>query len=348
MTQPLVINSESDFLSYVLDVLVYEKQEQKLVFEGWPLVNINIKGERYHSTLPIKLMEAFIGLQQEFDKAYTWISYGTSNRQRLTNSDKELLELVFKIEEGSTQATGGGGDWLNSIFERLDVVLSDMNGRHKLILYTVIALSISGTIVGTNLLDNQTKRLTEEQKTEQIELLTNANNRSLEIMREIVLDRIEKDAPETKKVIEHFDEGYKGIVKAVPDAESMSIGDQTLTKDDIERISTKPDVVKQVEDSKDTFIIEYIKKRPAYWIVGVQPTSDPDASYSIKAELQYLTQIQKTALHDAFRDEIPIELHYQATYKNGDISAARLLNVDIPKIASDMVTATDETLKRTE
>ncbi|AJR09634.1 hypothetical protein C9J03_16045 [Photobacterium gaetbulicola] len=331
--EQLVIKTEKDFLKYAMDVLVYDKEEKDIVFDGWPIVDIDIKGDRYHSSLPTKLMESFVGFQQEVDKAYTTLIYDTSNRQKLTNSDKESLELVFTIRKGSTGATSSG-DWFSSICEKLDVVFKDMSGRQKLALLAVVALAISGTYSGTKYMDGQSKEAVEKQRTEQIALMTKAmsenSQHSVEAMRDVVLAKALEEAPEKgHRVVAHLDEGYKGIIKAVPDAERVKIGKVIkLNNADIKRISTKPDVVTEVKDWTGYFVIESMSNNKAkgYMILGVSPESD-DASFSIRVDHSFITNSEKDTLHNAFRDGEPVHLDYQAKLKNGEIAEARLLRV---------------------
>ncbi|TOQ83118.1 hypothetical protein CGG88_03005, partial [Vibrio parahaemolyticus] len=334
MTQVLVIKSEKEFLNYAHGVLVNGEEEQTIKFDGWPTVILDIKGNRYHSSLPTKLMEGLVSFQQEVDKAYTCLQYNTSNRQKLTNADKDILELVFTIKEGSTEASSGGSDWVNGLLDKLDVVFKGMSGRQKTALLALLVLSVTGAYVGVSFLDGQNQVAIEKQKsiasvevekerTEQLKTLTETSNLGVQALRDAVLDKALEESPEQGiKVVEHIEEGYKNVVKSVPDADQLSIGDTTLSKSDIKRISAKPDVVKDVDESTDVFFIESIKKKPDYMIVGVVAV-DSDLSFNIKVDTSFLMDNEKEALHDAFRDENSINLKYQANLKNGEIVNAR-------------------------
>lgn len=338
MTQTLVIKSEQDFLNYAYSVLIKDENEQSINFDGWPTVNLDIKGNRYHSSLPTKLMEGLVSFQQEVDKAYACLQYNTSNRQKLTNSDKDILELVFTIKEGSTGASGGGSDWINGLLDKLDVVFKDMSGRQKTALLALLLLSVTGAYVGVSFLEGQNKVAIEQQKsitsvevekqrTEQIKTLSDTNALSIAALRDAVLNKAMAESPEQGlKVVEHFEEGYKNVVKSVPDADQMTIGDMTLNKEDIKRISVKPDVVKDVSEAAAAFFVESIKKKRDYMIVGVIAV-DSELSFNIKVDTSFLKDAEKEALHNAFRDEHSIKLKYQANLKNGEIVNARLINV---------------------
>lgn len=338
MSDILVVTNERQFLEYIYSVLIDESAIKKIRFDGWPEINLDIKGIRYQSSLPIKLMEGIVGFQQEFDKAYASLMYNTSNRQKLTNTDKDALELVFTIKEGSTSATGGGSEWINGVFDKLDVVFRDMTGRQKMALLALVALAFAGTYIADSYLDNQTKQAMEDAKialekerSAQIAGQTAANTSiALEALRLTVVDESLKEVPVAgNKVIEHIDEGYKGIVRSVPDADKISIGTTTLTKDDIHRISIKPDTVKQVEELTDDFYIESMKKKNNSLILGVIKINNED-SFNIKADTLFLKEKESLLIHDAFQKDLSIKMNYQAKFKNGEITESRLIRVVDP------------------
>ncbi|ELV8850525.1 hypothetical protein QNE68_000705 [Vibrio fluvialis] len=359
----LVINDEETFLDYVYGVLIKNDEPRELVFNGWPQLSIDITGERYHSSLPTKLMEGFLSLQQGIDKAYATLLYDTSNRQKLTNVDKETLELVFKIEEGSTNASGPTGDWLNKILEKLEVVLENMSGKQKTAAIAIVALSVAATIITPSYFDHQTKETQEQTKqvqlqeeTKQKEIAKNLeviraqeNTKQTELVSDIattaILDaQAKRDAIVTEsikelptkapKVIQHIDDGFKSVVRSVPDATKLVIGTATLEKEDIDRVSAKPDVVKDVSEKTDVFIIEYIKKRNVTGdleglLLGVVNT-ESDENFTIKVDTAFLKDDESRALYGSFEHSEKIQLNYQAKYKNGDIVEGRLIKVIFP------------------
>lgn len=339
MTTPLVINTEEEFLSYAYGVLFEENKVEFLNFNGWPKVNLDIKGERYHSSLPTKLMEGLIGFQQEVDKAYASLLYGASNRQRLTNADKDILELVFTIKEGSTGASSGDGSWFNGFWDKLDVVCNDMTGTQKTSILVIVTLAIGGYFATKTFTDAQTKQHAEEQRTEQITALTDMNNKTVEAMRDSLMSKALELAPASsgaQKVVEHMEEGYKSVVKSVQDADELYIGDTKFNKAQIHTISAKPDVVNEVDEVTGAFFIDSIsKKRSDYLNVSVQGV-DSELSFNIKVDRSFLKDDENAALHEAFYNETSIKLKYQAKLKNGEIADARLIHVvvdDLKQIA---------------
>lgn len=358
-----VINTEEQFLEYVDGVLNRNKEVEDFRFGAWPEINIDIKGKRYQSSLPVKLMEGFICFQQSVDKAYSTILYDSSSRQKLTSIDKEILELVFTIEKGSTNATGGGGDWLNALFEKLDVVFNGMTGKEKIALIAIVAISIAGTYIGHTYIENQTKQQQEiakveleKERTKQmensarehaktVEALSRAHseqikslleqqqsmhlaNQRVDILRNSVFISAISEKPDLGlRVYEHLENGYRDIVKSVPDATKLEIGGAKLSKKDIKNVSKRKEVVRDIKEETKTFTIDSMKKKGANIILGVSQPNSED-SVNIKVDTGFLRLAELTKLHQAFEHSEELTLKYQAKYADGQMTEGRLISIE--------------------
>lgn len=337
----ITINNESAFLEYVHSVITGKREPSDIKFENWPNIDFDIKGDRYHSSLPTKLMEGLVCLQNEIDRAYALINYRNATRQKLTNADKERLELVFEIKEGSTGASVNLGDWVNGILSKLDVVFEDMTGTQKTGIIALLILSVSGAytasefIQGANkveieLAKQATTQRIEDNKTQQIEALVGSTNLTVEALRDVVLKEAFTATPKhSRKVIDIVNNGYKEVVKSVPDAEQLSIGDTTYTHEDIKRISEKPTVVRDVSEENNDFSIDSIKKKGTYLIVGAT-IADDDVSFNIKVDTGFLKNEENNLLYDAFRDNKFVNIDYQANLTGGEVQNARLIRIVMP------------------
>lgn len=342
----LQIESEKQFLQYVHDVFNEEQEPQDLVFKSWPNIEIDISGERYHSSLPTKLMEGFVSFQQELDRAYALILYRAANRQKLTNDDKDALELVFKIQEGSTGASSGLGDWVNGICNKLEVVLEDMSGKQKTALIALLILSVTGSYAVTEFnnisskveiekLKAEAQANAEQQRSEQIETLTETTDAALTTLREVVLSEVRENSPRRgQQVIDVVTEGYKTVFRSAQDAEKISIGETDYSKEEIETISARPDVVKDVTEDSGEFYIESIKKRDYYLTVGVLEVSTGN-TFNVKVDTSFLKDEEKDTIHNSFRDGTSVTLDYQANVHDGEIVNARLIKVSVETDSGD-------------
>lgn len=337
MTQ-LVIENEAQFLEYLNGVLCEDKEPKDLRFVGWPSVNIDIKGKRYHSSLPTKLMEGFVTFQQELDRAYALIQYRVANRQKLTNGDKEALELVFKIEEGSTGASSPLGDWINGIIGKLETVFEDMSGKQKTALIALLIFCVTGSYTAVQFAGISSKleaevvkaeasTKAEAERTAQITELTETNEATIAALRDIMLKQAVEQSPKrARKVVDVMEEGYKNVVRSAQDAEQISIGEAVYSRAQIKAISEKPDIVRDVSEDSGEFYIESIKKKDSNMTVGVFDVSS-EATFNIKIDTSFIEEEERETIHNAFRDNTKVKLHYQANLQNGEIMNARLIKV---------------------
>jgi hypothetical protein len=73
-----------------------------LIFDGWPTFELNVRGKDWHSTVPTRVMGPLLEVQRDLHRAYANIRYGAPNLRKLSDEERDLLELVVKVEEGSS------------------------------------------------------------------------------------------------------------------------------------------------------------------------------------------------------------------------------------------------------
>lgn len=71
-------------------------------FEGWPSFSIRIQGKDFDGSVPTRIMPALLELQRLIHKSYCETTYGSDSLRKLTKEDKEQLELVVKVDKGSS------------------------------------------------------------------------------------------------------------------------------------------------------------------------------------------------------------------------------------------------------
>lgn len=134
-----LIRSEDDFLNFLEEMKAREGLDSKefifpnVKFAGWPSLDINVKGERYHSSITSAMLFGMSMLNEEIQRAFATIRYGSQNLQRLTNEDKQRLDINFKISEGSSDAEGTTDKIINAVTDFLRDTMSGLNGWQKML-----------------------------------------------------------------------------------------------------------------------------------------------------------------------------------------------------------------------
>ena len=100
-----ITNDDSAWL-YIKSALEgkYDNEVIDLNFDNWPSFHINVKGERYNSTMTVSLMKSLVELQGHLYRVYAEVVYG-KDAKSLTAKERLALEIVFKVEQGSSNVT---------------------------------------------------------------------------------------------------------------------------------------------------------------------------------------------------------------------------------------------------
>jgi hypothetical protein len=102
--EKITIRNEEDAIALLKKLVEgYEMEEvTSLEFESWPKFVIRIKGVDFDGTIPTRIMPTLLDLQREVHRVYCLSTYGDENLRRLTKKDREQLELVVKVDKGSS------------------------------------------------------------------------------------------------------------------------------------------------------------------------------------------------------------------------------------------------------
>ncbi|MUK47552.1 hypothetical protein GNP79_12150 [Aliivibrio fischeri] len=80
----------------------FDPEKINIKFDGWPQLNIHLKGDKYDSSLTPSLMKGFIELQKGINRSYCLVRYNTPNTNVLSKQEREDLEIQVKVGKGST------------------------------------------------------------------------------------------------------------------------------------------------------------------------------------------------------------------------------------------------------
>ena len=116
-----------------------------LVFDGWPSFKLKVSGRDWHGTVPTRIMSPLLEVQRDLHRAYAQVCYGYPNLRRLTEDDRDALELVVKVNEGSSDFVAKLWEQLNELSKK---AVERMDSRDVVISVLGIALVIGGVEVG--------------------------------------------------------------------------------------------------------------------------------------------------------------------------------------------------------
>ena len=116
-----------------------------LVFSGWPEFSVKVNGRDWHGTVPTRVMSPLLEVQRDLHRAYAQVCYGFPNVRRLRDDERDSLELVIKVDEGSSDYKAPLWEQLNQLANK---ALEKMDSRDVLIAVLGVALILGGVEVG--------------------------------------------------------------------------------------------------------------------------------------------------------------------------------------------------------
>lgn len=87
------------------DININTEELISIVRHMRPLFQLKLSGCEYKQTVPYNLSTTLVELQKIIYRSYALVAYGSPNIGRLTDSDKQQLDMPFRIDEGSSKIT---------------------------------------------------------------------------------------------------------------------------------------------------------------------------------------------------------------------------------------------------
>ncbi|WP_426284960.1 hypothetical protein [Luteibacter sp. E-22] len=294
----------AELLRRALDGAFSADESVLIKFSDWPSFKLNVSGPRYHQTVPTQLMRALVEFQHVLNQIHAGNVYGSSSRA-FTEEERFANELVFKVDEGSSDFWASLTENLNSIASKL---VDKMTGKQLVVTVLGLALIASGYFGFKNLLDHNSQDVSE----------INRHQLEMRLLEENAASRHANDAL-TQNVL--------SIVKSVPDATHVSVGAQEFDRSDVEALNRK---------SRDSWNPQRVDAK--YLVVGLRSLKD-------RWTIQLLDQTNDRQIRtDLFRGEKasaaieeisqafakgePLQLYIIARVRGDQISQATILGTE--------------------
>lgn len=341
--EQFVIQNEDDFNGFLSAMLQRRDLDSDefsfpdVVFSGWPRININVKGapERYNSSLTTSMLFGMAELTHEIQRAFTVISHDTHNRQRLTNSEKNLLDIVYHISEGSSQADGDPDAIVNGAVAVLRDAIGKMTGRQALA--AVLAIVLAASTFGINWVNNYYESQRHEASA-QVELVKSSTDAVNQAQRNAMEILVYGQTNISREVLAHGEDGKNKFLKNIaqdPSVSTVRMGYETVSRDELNSINQRQSVDRQKKTVQDEFYIRGITRSGETnqdISIAVIRASNGEG-FTIKTSADMTSTDELLELSNSVATESTLIISYLEVTENGHISAGQLINI-IPKTAT--------------
>lgn len=188
--------------------------ELKIVWDGWPIINIYLPNVPEDGTISTSMMSAILELQTSIYRTHALLTTGDSNLRRLTRVEKEQFELRVKVEKGSSDLSINLPD---IIAKYGNDAITKMTGSELVIMILGLALIYGAKLAYSEYLKAKTdhrKLVSDDDKTK-----TLLNNFQAQLEHDTkrfeMLTKAIEARPLLKQIEESADEARDEIVKAV-------------------------------------------------------------------------------------------------------------------------------------
>ena len=305
-TTAISIGNENSAWVYIKEALEgkYDNEVVELNFENWPLFHINIKGDRYNSTMTTSLMRSLVELQGHLNRVYAEVVYGKSAKS-LNADERAALEIVFKVEQGSSNVVAD----LSGFFVELGKnAMEKMTGK-QVVAVVLGAAALWGTAsTYTGYLQGQQKSQEEKNRHEVTMQLLLQQPKLMQIQNEQIAT-------------------YTNILKSVQDAKQVTLDNTVISQEQLGLITRSERQATELMRIDDQYIISSLKIKPDSYKIEVLRVSDgkiiPTELFKGHLSIDEMQQIMK-----AFTTETSIHLNIVGRVRGEVITTANIVGIN--------------------
>lgn len=204
-------------------------------------VKLVINGADYFGTVPGDLARGIWEYQSELYRAAAYALYGSNDSRKLTTEQRETFELIFKVNEGSSELIAD----IKDTIEALKGCLDGMTGTQKLVGAILLAIVITGGYTAMHLSDNNKEVALAQEQTKQGETIKTT---AVEVLK-------------TQQIAQRYAEanstGLIAIAKSACDATNIQFGRAHLDAADISDINRKAERTKATAEVVEGLFMVY-------------------------------------------------------------------------------------------
>jgi hypothetical protein len=287
-------------------------------FDNWPVLRIKLRGDQFQSTMTTAVMESFIELQKTIYRGYAELKHGTANARHLTVEEKKALEIVVKVEQGSSDLTAMLSDAATSFGRE---AAKKMDAKHIVIVVLGTALIWGATACYNNYLDHQV-----EQKQLDVQTFSSQEEtKRMEILQKIVAER-----PVLQVIQQDTANTYAKFLKNSTAADSVEIAGNVIKQETVvELAKTTHEHPKEVRLDGPCKIRKVDSSKLGKFIVYVEFLND-GRTFPAEVQEAFLAKKDKfkSLIRNAEWDKRPVSLCMNCKEKNGEITQATILDVE--------------------
>lgn len=190
-------------------------------FDGWPKLEIYLKGKDFDSSLTPPVMKGLLEFQKGIYHSYAVAKYEDASR-RLTDEEKKALEIVVKVESGSSDLSV---DFQELAVKFIEQIGGKMDSTHVLILGLTFLVLHFGKAALTSYLDNRKevrlREVSDETQRKTLEMLTFQSEKETE--RLVIVTQALAQKPQAQEMAAIANDSKTELLRGLVEAEQARV-----------------------------------------------------------------------------------------------------------------------------
>lgn len=260
---------------------------------NWAKIHLVYRGDRFHASLTPSAMKGIVELQASLYKSAAAILRDDADVRRLTDLQRDDLELTFTLKGGSADAESDGKGFLAKLAEGV----STMSSRHKLIALLVLGGMYFGGQGFKSYIDDKSSHAEKLKLVELNKTIMAHDERAQELLAKSV-----QQSAEASKVQQQSSAGFDSVVRNAGNATFIEVQGITLEKEHIDeaRATTR-------RSSRGVDI------REQFTILSVDATAE--GGFVVHVRSSVTGRAFKAALYDSFASDATRRTIQRAEWK---------------------------------
>lgn len=296
-------------------------QGAQLNFSNWPKLEIVLKGRDLEGTLPSRYLPALQEYQESVFKLYSLFRYREYSVRRLKDAEKQELELVFKVEKGSSEFLAPFAEALQKI--GLEAA-ARMNPQQLTIFLCLVALLVGSGVGWARWLKYKEDKNAKDSSNKAVDAIAKLAQeyaaRDAMLIKAIANSRVGKIA------MESVDEANTRLALSMDPDDKLVVGGQKLEGSDLRKLATAPRQNSDRFSEEGPAFLSSVENNFKGVVVGVRMPSK-DYTFFAKVDSTRLAQEEVNCISQAIFKKKPIWIHVEGKVRHGKVTEALVYSV---------------------
>jgi hypothetical protein len=320
-TREIVISSEEKAFEVLKQALDENFHDENFIlkFENWPVLEIELEGPGYKSTITSDMAGALVSLQTALNRAYALSVHGQATARALTAEEKQDIQFKAKVEDGCSLIKVDLGEYAEKLAA---AIAGKMTSKSVAVIVLGIAAATASTVAYKSYLEEQTKGKSIEVESAKNIAMSREETERLRIFAQAI------SSNRTVAVANHeFDEVRNDILKGTSDAKTLSVNNVEINQETARNAVTKKrETAVDVQLNGTYLVIEANLRKSDEIKIHLRRAND-GKEFAASFRDQSLDGAQIQLLKDAAFARTPVYLSINATELRGEVTTAQVVSI---------------------